>query len=47
MAADQAESWAEQLVPLDDDDDGEPDVYDLFGKDDDDEFFFDDDDEDE
>ena len=57
LAADQAESWAEQLVPLDDDDDGEPDVYDLFGKekdvydlfgkDDDDEFFFDDDDEDD
>ena len=47
LAADQAESWAEQLVPLDDDYDGEPDVYDLFGKDDDDEFFFDDDDEDD
>lgn len=33
LAADQAEDWEAQLVPLDDDFD-EPDVYDLFGQDD-------------
>ena len=45
LAADQAESWEEQLVPLDDD---EPEIYDLFGADDDDpDFYFDDFDDDE
>lgn len=34
LAADQAEDWEAQLVPVDDDFD-EPDVYDLFGQDDD------------
>lgn len=33
LAADQAEDWEAQLVPVDDDFD-EPDVYDLFGQDD-------------
>ena len=43
LAADQAEAWEEQLVPLDDD---EPEIYDLFGADDDDpDFYFDDFDE--
>lgn len=48
LAADQAEDWEAQLVPVDDDFD-EPDVYDLFGQDDaadvdlDDEELFDDD----
>lgn len=49
LAADQAEDWEAQLVPVDDDFD-EPDVYDLFGQDDaadvdlDDDALFDDDD---
>ncbi len=44
LAADQAEAWEEQLVPLDDED--EPEIYDLFGADDDDsEFYFDDEDD--
>ncbi|MDO4631492.1 MAG: DNA primase [Corynebacterium sp.] len=46
LAADQAESWSSQLVPLSDEDD-EPDVYDIFGEDDDDEFFFLDEEDDE
>lgn len=37
LVSDQAESWEEQLVPIEDED--EPDVYDLFGKDDDDDGF--------
>mgnify|MGYP006923473074 CR=1 FL=1 len=35
LAADQAEDWESQLLPIDDDFD-EPDVYDIFGRDDDD-----------
>ncbi len=34
LAADQAEDWESQLLPVDDDFD-EPDVYDIFGQDDD------------
>ena len=33
LAADQAEDWEAQLLPVDDDFD-EPDVYDIFGQDD-------------
>lgn len=36
LAADQAEDWESQLLPVDDEFD-EPEVYDLFGQDDDDE----------
>ena len=34
LAADQAEDWEAQLLPVDDDFD-EPEVYDIFGQDDD------------
>lgn len=34
LAADHAEDWEEQLVPFDDDEFEEPDVYDLYGEDD-------------
>ncbi len=34
LAADQAEDWEEQLVPFDDEEFDEPDVYDIFGEDD-------------
>ena len=53
LAADQAEDWEEQLVPFDEDEFDEPDVYDLFGadegeddEDDEDDDFDDEDDED-
>lgn len=42
LAADQAEDWEEQLLPFDDEEFDEPDVYDLYGEDD-----YDDEDEDE
>ncbi|GAB2508065.1 hypothetical protein CATRI_04890 [Corynebacterium atrinae] len=38
LAADQANDWESQLVPFDEDEFDEPDVYDLFGADDDDDF---------
>lgn len=41
LAADQAEDWEEQLLPFDDEEFDEPDVYDLYGEDD-----YDEDDED-
>ena len=58
LAADHAADWEEQLVPFDDDEFDEPDVYDIFGADDiddadeddlddDDEDFYDEDDEDD
>lgn len=53
LAADQAEDWEEQLVPFDEDEFEEPDVYDIYGADDDlddddlDDDDFDDDDDDE
>ncbi|MCQ4621870.1 hypothetical protein [Corynebacterium sp. CCUG 70398] len=34
LAADQAEDWESQLLPFDDDDFDEPEVYDIFGADD-------------
>ena len=37
LAADQAEDWEAQLLPFDDEDFDEPDVYDIFGADDGDE----------
>ncbi|WKK61304.1 hypothetical protein QYQ98_09880 [Corynebacterium sp. P3-F1] len=37
LAADHAEDWEAQLLPFDDDDFDEPDVYDIFGADDPDE----------
>lgn len=46
LAADQAEDWEAQLLPFDDEDFDEPDVYDIFGADhgdDDDDTDFDDD----
>ena len=48
LAADQAEDWEEQLVPFDEDEFDEPDVYDIFGADEaeDDDDFDDEDDED-
>lgn len=46
LAADHATDWEEQLVPFDDDEFDEPDVYDIFGADDIDEDDLDDDDED-
>jgi hypothetical protein len=42
LAADQAEDWEEQLLPFDDEEFDEPDVYDLYGEDD-----YDDEDEDD
>lgn len=42
LAADHAEDWEEQLLPFDDQEFDEPDVYDLYGEDD-----YDDEDEDE
>ena len=36
LAADHAEDWESQLLPFDDEDFDEPDVYDIFGRDDDD-----------
>lgn len=47
LAADQAEDWEEQLVPFDEDEFDEPDVYDLFGADDGDDDGDDDFDDDE
>lgn len=47
LAADQAEDWEAQLVPLEDDLDDQPDVYDIFGEDDGDEYEALDDDEDD
>lgn len=38
LAADQAEEWESQLVPVVDEDFDEPEVYDIFGADDDDDF---------
>lgn len=38
LAADHAEDWEEQLVPFDDEEFEEPDVYDLYGEDDGDDF---------
>ena len=46
LAADQAEDWEEQLVPFDDEEFEEPDVYDIFGEDDGD-YYDDEEDEDE
>ncbi|QGU07026.1 hypothetical protein COCCU_05400 [Corynebacterium occultum] len=43
LAADHAEDWEEQLVPFDDEEFDEPEVYDIFGEDD----FDEEDDEDE
>lgn len=43
LAADHAEDWEEQLVPFDDEEFDEPEVYDIFGEDD----FDDEDDEDD
>ena len=37
LAADQAEEWEEQLVPFDEDEFEEPDVYDIYGADEEDE----------
>ncbi|AZA11184.1 hypothetical protein [Corynebacterium gerontici] len=37
LAADHAEDWESQLMPLDDFEDDEPDVYDIFGEDDEEE----------
>ncbi|AGF72155.1 hypothetical protein A605_05745 [Corynebacterium halotolerans YIM 70093 = DSM 44683] len=45
LAADHAEDWEEQLVPFDDEEFDEPDVYDLYGEDDGDDFDDDEDDE--
>lgn len=45
LAADQAEEWEAQLLPFDDDDFDEPDVYDIFGADDGDDDDDDDDDD--
>lgn len=45
LAADQAEDWEEQLVPFDEDEFDEPDVYDLFGADEGDDDDFDDEDD--
>lgn len=36
LAADQAEDWEEQLLPFDDEEFEEPDVYDIYGEDDED-----------
>jgi len=48
LAADHAEDWEAQLLPFDDDDFDEPDVYDIFGADDpDDDSLDDEDDEDD
>ncbi|MDO5511936.1 hypothetical protein [Corynebacterium sp.] len=47
LAADQAEDWEEQLVPFDEDEFDEPDVYDIFGADDADDDDADDDDDDD
>lgn len=48
LAADQAEDWEEQLVPFDENEFDEPDVYDIFGADDeDDDGDFDDEDDDD
>ena len=50
LAADHAEEWEAQLLPFDDDDFDEPDVYDIFGADDgdeDDDIDFDDEDDDD
>ncbi len=44
LAADQAEDWEEQLVPFDEDEFDEPDVYDIFGADESDDDDFDEDD---
>ncbi len=46
LAADQAEDWEEQLVPFDDEEFEEPDVYDIFGEDDGD-YYDDEEDEEE
>lgn len=50
LAADHAPDWEEQLVPLDEEEEDEPDVYDIYGEDhgDDEEYdYLDDDDEDD
>lgn len=47
LAADQAEDWEEQLVPFDDAEFEEPDVYDIYGADEEDEDFDPEDDDDE
>ncbi|BAC18009.1 hypothetical protein [Corynebacterium efficiens YS-314] len=47
LADDHAEDWEEQLVPFDDEEFDEPDVYDLFVDDSDEDDFEDDDDEDD
>lgn len=47
LAADQAEDWEEQLVPFDDEEFDQPEVYDIFGEDDEDDDDFDDDDDDD
>lgn len=46
LAADHAEDWEEQLVPFDDEEFEEPDVYDLYGEDDGEDDGDDDDDDD-
>lgn len=45
LAADHAEDWEEQLVPFDDDEFDEPEVYDIFGEDDGDEDDYDEEDD--
>lgn len=52
LAADHAADWEEQLLPLEEEDDDEPDVYDIYGEDhgddeDDDEYDYLDDEDDE
>lgn len=47
LAADHAEDWESQLLPFDDDDFDEPEVYDIFGADDPDDDSLDDEDDDE
>ncbi|MGD7002460.1 hypothetical protein [Corynebacterium halotolerans] len=47
LAADQAEDWEEQLVPFDDEEFDQPEVYDIFGEDDEDDDDFDEDDDDD
>jgi hypothetical protein len=48
LAADQAEDWEEQLVPFDESEFEEPDVYDIYGADaDDDDADLDEEDDDE
>lgn len=47
LAADQAEDWEEQLVPFDESEFEEPDVYDIYGADADDDADLDEEDDDE